>query len=75
MAGENRFRIAPIPGGTLTYAEASYRSLYGTVRSCWEKTAEGTRFVIEVPPNTKATVILPGGTTEDVNAGRYTYEI
>ena len=27
--GENHFLIAPVPGGTLTHAEASYKSLYG----------------------------------------------
>lgn len=27
--GENHFVIAPIPGGTLTYANACYKSLYG----------------------------------------------
>ena len=38
VEGENRFRIAPVPGGHFTYASASYVSRYGRVSSGWEKT-------------------------------------
>ena len=37
VVGENRFRIAPIPGGTLTHACASFDSPYGLVESRWER--------------------------------------
>ena len=72
--GERHFTIAPQPGGTLTRAEASWLSPYGFVTSGWEKTEIGTRFTIEIPPNTTATITLPNGKTETVNAGRYSYE-
>ena len=57
--GENHFRIAPCPGGTLEFADASYDSPYGTVKSRWERTDAGIRYDITVPPNTQADLILP----------------
>lgn len=73
VSGENRFTIAPLPGGTLTYAEAHYRSVYGEVRSRWEKTAEGLRFMVTVPANTTAEIRLPDGTRRAVKAGQYCF--
>jgi alpha-L-rhamnosidase len=73
--GENRFIIAPIPGGTLTRARAVYQSLYGMVESRWERTAEGFRFTVSVPVNTTAEIRLPDKSVYSVNAGNYVYEI
>ena len=44
VEGENRFAVAPRPGGSLREASASYRSLYGKVESEWEKTEAGYVF-------------------------------
>lgn len=71
--GENHFVIAPIPGGTLTHAEASYLSPYGRVESGWERTESGMKFEITIPANTTAEVYLPNGRTETITAGRYEY--
>jgi alpha-L-rhamnosidase len=73
--GENRFVIAPVPGGELTHAEASYRSLYGEIKSRWEKTDGGVKFTIEIPANCTAEIRLPDGRRETVRAGRYEYAI
>ena len=73
--GERHFTIAPQPGGTLTQASASWLSPYGEVKSRWEKAENSTCFEIEIPTNTTATITLPNGKTETVNAGRYRYEI
>ena len=73
VSGENRFEIVPTPGGSLTHAEASYRSLYGTVKSRWEKTETGIKFTVSIPANCTATVRLPGGRTETVTTGEYEY--
>ena len=75
VSGERRFTVAPQPGGTLTQAEASWLSPYGEVKSRWEKTENRTNFEIEIPSNATATITLPDGKTETVNAGRYRYEI
>ncbi len=60
-AGYKKFVIEPLIGGTLTWASASYESIYGKIVSTWEKTEEQTSFHIEIPTNTSADVILPGG--------------
>jgi alpha-L-rhamnosidase len=74
VAGENHFRIAPIPGGTFTFAEASYASLYGKVRSRWEKTENGFCLNLDIPPNTSAEIQLPGGKIRAVAAGTHRFE-
>ena len=71
--GENRFVIAPVPGGTLSHAEASYRSLYGEVKSRWEKTEQGVKYTVEIPANCTAEICLPDGRTETVTAGVHEY--
>ena len=75
VGSENHFVITPVPGGTLTHAEASHKSLYGEVKSRWEKTDNGVKFEIEIPANCTAEITLPDGRTETVNAGRFTYAI
>lgn len=71
--GENHFIVAPVPGGSLTYAQASYRSLYGKVTSRWEKTQSGTKFTVTIPANCSAEINLPDGRQETVTSGCYTY--
>ncbi|WP_339315012.1 family 78 glycoside hydrolase catalytic domain [Paenibacillus sp. FSL R10-2734] len=75
MSGENSFIIQPIPGGTLTYANAQYDSIYGAVASKWEATNTGYRFHIEVPSNTNAKIIMPNNETYDVTCGTFIYEL
>ncbi|MBQ6215095.1 MAG: family 78 glycoside hydrolase catalytic domain [Oscillospiraceae bacterium] len=72
--GENHFVIAPIPGGALTHAEANYKSLCGEVRSRWEKSDGSLHYTITIPSNCTAEIRLPGGKTESVMAGTYTFE-
>lgn len=71
--GENHFTVTPVPGGTLTWAQASYRSIYGKVSSRWEKTAQGVTFSFHVPANTTAEVVLPNGKRHSVIAGIHTF--
>ncbi|MEG1882305.1 MAG: family 78 glycoside hydrolase catalytic domain [Clostridia bacterium] len=60
--GYTKIEIAPYPGGTLTYAKASYMSISGKIVSSWKK--EGGKFIldVEIPEAVDATVILPDGT-------------
>ncbi|WP_131736287.1 family 78 glycoside hydrolase catalytic domain [Actinomadura roseirufa] len=68
-----RFRVAPQPGGGLTWAEARYESPYGRIEVAW-RTAGG-RFSAEVtvPPGTTARVVLPGGTAAEAGPGFHTF--
>ncbi len=74
VAGENRFVIAPHPGGSLTHARASYQSIYGKVESNWERKGGKTVYTITIPVNCTAQVILPGGLQKNLSAGAYTLE-
>jgi alpha-L-rhamnosidase len=60
--GYKKIEIAPQPGGTFTYAKASYDSVSGKIVSSWEK--EDGEFIldVEIPSQVDATVILPDGT-------------
>ena len=57
--GWRRILVRPVPGGTLTWAEASLESAYGLIKSRWEIEGNTFKLELEVPPNTKAMVILP----------------
>ncbi len=61
--------IAPHPGGGLTEARATHLSPYGEVASGWKVLGGAMTLEVVVPPNTTATVRLPGATAEDVTEG------
>lgn len=73
--GENKFRIAPKPGGRLTYARAEYQSVYGKVACGWQKTEKGCTYAVTIPSNCKAEILLPNGEKHAVGAGEYTYMV
>ncbi len=58
--------IHPQPGGKLTWAKTSYRSIRGPVVSNWE--IRDGRFTLEasIPPNTTATVFIPAQHPENI---------
>jgi alpha-L-rhamnosidase len=58
--GYKHFLLKPLIGGSLTHASATYESLYGTIRSSWEKQEQEIKYRFEVPVNTTATIMLPG---------------
>ena len=73
--GENRFTIAPRPGGHLTHARARYDSMYGAVECGWEKKDGKTAFTVAVPANCEALVRLPDGSERIQKPGIVTYSI
>lgn len=72
-AGENRFAIAPRPGGRFARAKAAYISVYGRVESGWRKTDAGIEFTVTIPANCTARVALPDGSEREQGAGSQTY--
>ncbi len=70
---ENSFIIKPVPGGSLTYAKASYDSIYGKVSCGWEIKDGKISYTVSIPANTTAEVTLPGKETQVLGAGEYTY--
>ena len=59
--GWKHFTIRPVPGGGLTWAQASYDSIRGRIRCRWEKTGTELVVAVEIPVNTSATVFIPCG--------------
>ena len=74
-AGENRFLIAPRPGGSFTRAGAKYNSVFGMAESGWEKTETGWRFRVTVPAGCTAKVVLPDGSAREQEAGTASYTV
>ena len=80
--------LRPQPGGNLTQARGSLKTLYGDLVSDWS--IEGSRFswTVIIPPNTSATAYLPvtddavvtldgervAGTVHELHAGTYRFE-
>ncbi len=74
VSGENRFTVAPCPGGHFAHAELSYDSVYGTIESRWERKDGKTVYTVTVPSNCTAELILPGGWKRELTAGTHTFE-
>ncbi|EXJ91196.1 hypothetical protein A1O1_04305 [Capronia coronata CBS 617.96] len=80
--GWKTFRAAPIPGGTIDHAEASYETPYGRVECHWS-IRDGDHFELSllVPANSRALVIMPHERTQDpdvsgkwVGSGRHRFQ-
>ncbi len=71
--GYQRFILQPVCGGTLTWAEGIYESLYGRIKSAWRLEGNIFRYTCEIPVNTKALVILPDGSRREIGSGKYEF--
>lgn len=58
QVGYKHFYLTPHAGGGLTYARASYNSIYGMIISDWKTEGGNISYQIQVPSNTSATVNL-----------------
>jgi alpha-L-rhamnosidase len=65
--GYKHVLIQPHPGGGLTFAKASIETMYGRVASDWKADGNKMTLQIEIPPNTRATVLLPDTTVADTS--------
>jgi alpha-L-rhamnosidase len=68
-AGFSRVVLRPHPGGSLTSAEGSYRSVRGTIQSGWQASSEELVLRVALPPNVTASVRLPSADPEQVRDG------
>jgi len=64
--GFDRFSIRPQPVEGITWVEAEYKSVRGTIRVFWERNEEEFVLKITVPPNTRAEVFIPTSDTESI---------
>ena len=73
--GFAEFGLKPITGGSLTWAEASYQSPHGLIRSRWEKQGDQLRYACTVPEGTIAHLTLPDGTKQTLQGGSYAFTV
>jgi alpha-L-rhamnosidase len=64
--GFDRFSIRPQPVDGITWVEAEYKSVRGTIRVFWERDEEEFVLKITVPPNTRAKVFIPTSDVESI---------
>lgn len=57
--GYSTLRIAPVPGGSLTWARGSFQSPRGTVTTEWSTQGDVFSLAVSVPPGSDAVVRLP----------------
>ena len=73
--GFREFELRPVMGGTLTWAEASYKTRFGTIKSAWERKGDIFCYTCTVPEGTTACLTLPDGKKEILNGGEYEFSI
>jgi alpha-L-rhamnosidase len=72
--GYRTVRVAPIPGGGLTWARTAHQTPYGRVEVAWRLDDEEFALDVVVPPGVAAEVTLPGsGETTSVGSGSYAF--
>ena len=74
VSGENTFRLAPLPGGSIRNAELRWNSVYGEIVSIWKQEKDGIHYHFEIPANTCAMLNLPG-ITQKLTAGSYDFVV
>lgn len=67
--------LKPVPGGSLTWAEASYKSKQGLICSGWKTENGKFKYHCAIPCNTTAWLVLPDGSNHELVAGEYHFEI
>jgi alpha-L-rhamnosidase len=67
--GYKHFFIQPAPGGPLTSAKAELMTPYGTASSSWKLQQGKLQLEAIVPPNTSATLLLPGKPATKLSPG------
>jgi alpha-L-rhamnosidase len=74
--GYRRIAVAPHPGGGLTHARATHETPYGPAEVSWSTANGGLRVEAVIPPNTTATVQLPGREAPfSIGSGRYDWQV
>lgn len=67
--GFEQVTIAPRPGGSLTWAEATHDGPRGRIRSRWERSSGGLTLEVDVPCGTRARVVVPGADVATLREG------
>jgi alpha-L-rhamnosidase len=71
--GYSHIAVRPHPGGGLTYARVQHITPYGLAESAWMIEAGQFELVVVVPPNTTASVLLPGSDEKPIEVASGTH--
>ncbi|HRR28317.1 MAG TPA: family 78 glycoside hydrolase catalytic domain [Victivallales bacterium] len=72
--GYKHIIFKPQPGEGINWAKAELQTRYGLLACKWKISGKKMQIKITVPPNTHATLILPGQKPKRIQAGIYEYE-
>jgi alpha-L-rhamnosidase len=76
--GYRHSHLRPLPGGSLTWSDASLRTRYGLLRCSWSVEGDELQASVEVPVGCTATVHLPsshGNEQVEVGAGSHSFTV
>ncbi|WP_177170135.1 alpha-L-rhamnosidase C-terminal domain-containing protein [Propionibacterium cyclohexanicum] len=66
-----RFRVAPRPGGGLSWAVGDVRTPYGRIAVRWCIRDDAFAVHAEVPVSTRCTVTMPDGSSRELTSGSH----
>lgn len=69
--GYKRLTLAPLPDRRIGRVEARLDTPYGQVKSAWRYEGKGWKWDFTIPPNTVATVVVPGKEPREYASGSY----
>ncbi|OUS77179.1 alpha-L-rhamnosidase [Paenibacillus sp. MY03] len=64
--GFKHIQIKPLPNDGLSYAKATFKSMYGEIVSGWKVADGAVNIEVTIPPNTTATLELPNALQDRV---------
>ena len=73
--GWKKILVKPRPGGTVTSARVSHVSPYGKIVCDWKIQGEVFSAYVDIPPNCKASVALPGQFIVEVGSGHHSFSV
>ena len=65
-AGFGQLLLRPHPGGSLSWARGTYRSVRGPVSTGWKRSGDRFAYWVELPPNVSATVRVPSSRAAEI---------
>jgi alpha-L-rhamnosidase len=66
VPGYKHFYLKPHPGGGLTSASATLKTMYGTIQSEWNVVNDKINYICSVPPNASATISFEHTDAKDI---------
>ncbi len=72
-AGYKEFKVQPLVGGSISYANATVGTPYGKISSSWKVEDGAFKLTVRVPASTTAEIVLPDGGREKVGSGEYAF--